>query len=254
MKTTSTVAIHKPLFQLPAVAGTIERRILVNFRCRPDNLARLVPAPFRPKLINGWGMGGVCLIRLRGIRPAFLPEIGGLNSENSAHRVAVEWDDHGMTHEGVYIPRRDTNTLFNQLLGGKLFPGAHHAAEFRIYETSGRFKLQMRSRDGAAFVRVNARVTDHLPTDSIFRSLDEASDFFRAGALGWSLRTNEDQFDGLELHCNTWRMEPLAVEKIESSFFGNATLFPPGSAIFDSAFLMRNIAHEWHAQGRLKKT
>src|SRR5215469_685094 len=99
MKTASIFAIHKPRFQLPAVAGTIERRILVNFRCRPDVLARILPAPFRPKLINDWGMAGICLIRLGGIRPAFLPAIGGLNSENAAHRIAVEWDDHGINRE-----------------------------------------------------------------------------------------------------------------------------------------------------------
>jgi hypothetical protein len=253
MKTAEIFSVHKPRFQIRAVAGTIERRILVNFRCRPDTLARILPAPFRPKLINGWGMGGICLIRLGGIRPAFLPAIGGLKSENAAHRIAVEWDDHGTIREGVYIPRRDTNALLNQLLGGKLFPGAHHAAEFHVYETGGRFKIEIRSRDGATFVRVNARVNDQLPPDSVFNSLDEASAFFRAGALGWSSRESDGEFDGLELHCNTWRMEPLAVEKIASSFFGNTALFPPGSAIFDSAFLMRNIAHEWHAQGRLER-
>ncbi len=253
MKTASTFAIHKPRFQLPAVAGTIERRILVNFRCRPDALARILPAPFRPKLINGWGMAGICLIRLGGIRPAFLPAIGGLTSENAAHRIAVQWDEDGTAREGVYIPRRDTNALLNQLVGGKLFPGMHHAAEFRVYETTGRFKVEMRSRDSSAFIRVQARVTDQLPPGSIFCSLDEASDFFQAGALGWSSRTNADQFDGLELHCNEWRMEPLAVEKVESSFFENTALFPPGSAIFDSAFLMRNISHEWHAQGRFER-
>lgn len=253
MKTASTFAIHKPAFQLPAVAGTIERRILVNFRCRPDVLARTLPAPFHPQLINGWGMAGICLIRLGGIRPAFLPLVTGLKSENAAHRIAVEWTEHDTTRHGVYIPRRDTNALFNQLVGGRLFPGIHHSADFHVYETAGRFKVEMRSRDGAMFVRVHARVTDHLPPDSAFRSLDEASEFFRGGALGWSSRTNEGEFDGLELLCEEWRMEPLAVEKVESSFFENFSLFPQGSVKFDSAFLMRSIAHEWHSQGRLAR-
>lgn len=253
MNTVSAFAVHKPRLQLPAVAGTIERRILVNFRCQPNVLSRILPAPFRPKLINGWGMAGICLIRLGGIRPAFLPAVGGLTSENAAHRIAVEWDERATIREGVYIPRRDTNALLNQLLGGKLFPGVHHAAEFRVLETTGRFKVEMRSRDGSAFVRVHARVTDRLPASSIFRTLDEASDFFRAGSLGWSSRTTQGEFDGLQLHCAEWRMEPLAVEKVQSSFFENAALFPSGSVIFDSAFLMRNIAHEWHAQGRLER-
>lgn len=251
MNTEPTFAIRQPRFQLPAVAGVIERRMLVNFRCRPDALARVLPAPFRPKLIHGWGVAGICLIRLGGIRPAFLPDIGGLRSENAAHRIAVEWDDNGIAREGVFIPRRDTNALFNRLMGGKIFPGVHHGAEFRVYETTESFKLDMHSHDEAAFVRVHARITDKLPAESIFQSLREASEFFRGGALGWSSRTGKGAFDGLELHCDQWRMEPLAVERVESSFFNDPKIFPADSAKFDSAFLMRDIAHEWHARGQL---
>jgi Uncharacterized conserved protein (COG2071) len=247
----NTSKIYQPRFHLPVISGIIERRMLVNFRCEPAVLARLLPPPFRPKLVNGWGMAGICLIRLGGIRPAFMPALCGLTSENAAHRIAVEWDESGATCEGVFVPRRDTNALLNRLAGGKIFPGVHHAANFAVKETENHFKLVMQSDDGEAFVRVSARVTDELPDGSVFNSLAEASDFFRGGALGWSARAADDELDGLELQCREWRMEPLAVEQVESSFFEDAKLFPPGSAKFDSAFLMRGIAHEWHARGRL---
>ena len=91
-----------------------------------------LPAPFRPKLVAGWGMAGICLIRLAGMVPAFLPLPCGLASENAAHRIAVQWDENGFVREGVFIPRRDTNALLNRLAGGRLFPGAHQAAKFII--------------------------------------------------------------------------------------------------------------------------
>src|ERR1700683_3947440 len=109
--------------QIPIIRGLIDRRILVNFRADSDVLARLLPAPFRPKLVNGMGMAGVCLIRLKSIRPRFLPAFLGISSENAAHRIAVEWDEDGETTEGVFIPRRDTSSRLNTLLGGRLFPG-----------------------------------------------------------------------------------------------------------------------------------
>jgi len=248
----NTFVIQKPRLQLPAVAGTIERRLLVNFRCRPDVLQNLLPTPFRPKLVRGWGMAGICLIRLGGIRPAFLGNIGGFGSENAAHRIAVEWDENGTTREGVFIPRRDTNALLNRLMGGRFFPGVHQAAEFRVNETENQFALEMRSKDGVHFVCVEARVADRLPGNSIFNSLEEASEFFRGGSLGWSAREQDNALDGLELGCHEWKMEPLAVERVESSFFGDRQLFPDGAALFDSAFLMRNIPHVWNARGRLK--
>ena len=50
--------------RIPVIAGVIDRRILANWRCDPAALARLLPAPFRPNLANGYGVAGVCLIRL----------------------------------------------------------------------------------------------------------------------------------------------------------------------------------------------
>ena len=43
-------------------------------------------------------------------------------------------------------------------------------------------------------------------------------------------------------------MEPLAVEEVSSSFFGDESLFPPDSIEFDCALLMRGIEHEWHGR------
>ena len=106
----------------PIIRGVIDRRILVNYRVDPDVLARILPAPFRPKLVNGMGMAGVCLIRLKHIRPRFLPAFLGISSENAAHRIAVEWDQDGEKKEGVFIPRRDTSSWLNTLAGGRLFP------------------------------------------------------------------------------------------------------------------------------------
>jgi hypothetical protein len=48
-----------------------------------------------------------------------------------------------------------------------------------------------------------------------------------------------------------WQVQPLAVERVESSFFENRALFPPGSVAFDCTLLMRGIEHEWHGRGQL---
>src|SRR5438270_2239709 len=104
--------------RLPVIHGMIDRRILVNYRCVPETLRTLLPAPFRPKVVSGWGMAGICLIRLRHVRPRGFPELLGVASENAAHRIAVEWDDDRITRQGVYIPRRDSSSQLNHLLGG----------------------------------------------------------------------------------------------------------------------------------------
>ena len=237
--------------RIPTVRGVIDRRILVNYHVDPGVLARLLPAPFRPKRIRGTGMVGICLIRLKNVRPTFLPSWLGVSSENAAHRSAVEWDEGGAVREGVYVRRRDTNSRLNALAGGRIFPGVHHHARFTVDEAADRFRVALRSDDGVTAMSVNGRRTDRLPESSVFHSLGEASQFFLSGSLGYSATPDPSRFQGLELRCLNWQVEPLEVEEVRSNFFEDELLFPKGSIRFDCALLMRGIEHEWHGKSDL---
>ena len=240
--------------RIPVIRGIIDRRILVNYRVDPKVLEKILPAPFRPKLVNGAGMAGVCLIRLKRIRPRYLPSFIGISSENAAHRIAVEWEQDGQQREGVFIPRRDTSSRLNTLVGGKLFPGVHHHATFRVQEKDDSYRLVLDSDDRQTHVLVEGRASAELPKNSIFHSVHDASEFFSKGSLGYSMTAQPGKFDGLELRSFNWKVFPLAVNKIESSFFENQTMFPLGSVQFDCALLMRGIDHEWLGRESLCST
>lgn len=237
--------------KLPGLRGTIDRRILANYRIDPSVMKRFLPEPFRPKIVNGFAIGGICLIRLKAIRPRFFPFRWGLSSENAAHRIAVEWEADGKSHEGVFIPRRDTSSLLNTLVGGRIFPGLHHRASFAVKESNASISVDMNSADGETRVLVCGTVTEIFPQTSIFGSISEASDFFKRGALGYSVTRINGNYDGLELRCRDWHMETLEVEQIESSFFDDRVRFPANSIQFDCALLMRKIEHEWHRREEL---
>lgn len=239
--------------RIPTLRGTIERRILVNYRIDPAVAARLLPAPFRPQLIRGHAMGGICLIRLRHIRPRGLPSWLGIASENAAHRFAVEWEQDGELRTGVYVPRRDSSSPLNALAGGRIFPGVHHRAKFEVAETGGHYRIAINGPNNLR-VRVAGHAAEALPQGSLFTSLAEASAFFEGGSLGYSATARPGQFDGLELRTFAWRVQPLAVEHVESSMFDNASLFPRGTVEFDNALLMRDLQHEWRGRGQLRDT
>lgn len=233
--------------RLPTIQGIIRRRILVNYRVDPDVMQREIPSRFRPKLHNGQAVAGICLIRLEHIRPKMLPGIVGINSENAAHRVAVLWDDEqGVTREGVFIRRRDTNSEINHLLGGRLFPGEHNRAAFSVRESGIGIELAMKSEDDSVAVNVVGRISYSLPQTSIFPSLPAASAFFEGGSLGYSVTSDPNRLDGIILQTKEWRVEALDVEEVYSSYFADESKFPKGSVEFDNALIMRNIAHEWH--------
>jgi len=233
--------------RIPVIKGTIKRRLLVNFRADPAAVQRILPKPFRPKLHRGFSLVGICLIRLEQIRPAALPGVLGLSSENAAHRIAVEWTDAaGTQREGVFIPRRDTSSLLNRLAGGRIFPGEHQPAQFSIVDIGGHVELSMQSLDGVVSVRVVGDESDSLPSSSCFGSLPEASAFFEGGSLGYSVTRDGDRFDGLRLRTLDWRMRALSITEVHSTFFADRKRFPDSSIQFDHALVMRDLLHEWH--------
>jgi hypothetical protein len=197
------------------------------------------------------GMAGVCLIRLKHIRPRFLPAFLGISSENAAHRIAVEWDQDGKQQDGVFIPRRDTSSRINTLAGGRLFPGVHHHARFVVHEYADHLRVAVDSDDQKTHLLVEGHVGTELPATSIFSSLAEGSRFFEQGSVGYSVTRKLGEFDGLELRSLSWRVMPLVVERVESSFFENREVFPPRSVVFDSALLMQDVEHEWHGRGSM---
>lgn len=237
---------------LSDVEGIIDRRILLNFRVDPEVAGRLVPPPFRVNTSKGPAIGGICLIRLTGLRPNRIPRAFGIKTESAAHRFAVEWDsddDHG---HGVYIPRRETDSRLSVLLGGRAFPGRHHRAHFRVAEDAGQYEIELRSADGANRVSVRARQGRALPGSSIFRDVTEASDFFRRDTLGYSATRQPGCYDGLELDAARWDIDPLAVDDVRSTFFDDPSIFPPGSVEFDCALSMRRTRARWRSRPQLR--
>lgn len=234
--------------KIPILQGVIKRRILVNYNAEPEVISKILPKSFRPKLHKGKAVAGICLIGLENIRPKSLPEAFGFSSENAAHRIAVTWkNEDGQIQEGVYIPRRDTNSNINSLVGGTLFPGEHHKAFFSIEESGTVIDFAMSSKDEKVKVKLKGKVAETLPENSIFKSLVEVSKFFEKGSLGYSVKSNSDSLDGLVLHIENWEIKPLDLDFVESSFYDNENLFPKGSIQFDNALLMQNIKHEWHS-------
>ncbi len=232
--------------KIPQIKGIIDRRILVNFTVDPAVAKKIIPFPFKPKIYKGKAIAGICLIRLKHIRPKGFPGFLGISSENGAHRIAVEWNERNVFKEGVFIPRRDSSSLLNSLAGGRIFPGRHYHAKFDVKEKDDHYHIAFTSSDGTT-ISIDADITENFNLNSVFSNLNEASEFFKKGAIGYSQKGSI--YEGLELRTNSWKVEPLSVESVKSSFFENGDIFPAGSVQFDNAILMRQIKHEWHYLG-----
>jgi Uncharacterized conserved protein (COG2071) len=239
---------------LPQLQGVIERRLLVNYRADPDVVANYLPAPFRPQLVGGASVVGICLLRLGAMRPHRLPPWFGLRSENAAHRVAVEWDTPDGPRAGVYIPRRDSESLANVLIGGRLYPGEHERARFETDESGADLRVTFASVDGSVAVDAQVRIAEMLAGSELFADLDRASQFFERGADGYSATREPGRYDGLRLETRAWKVEPANVDHVRSSFFENTSVFPHGSVELDCALVMRDVPVVWHPLESVRAT
>ena len=92
--------------------------------------------------------------------------------------------------------------------------------------------VAFRSRDGVVTAGVAGHVGSVLPACSLFDSVEASSQFFAAGACGWSVTDEPGRFDGLELRTAEWAVSAFDVERVHSSFFDDEAVFPHGPLMF----------------------
>lgn len=222
------------------ITGTIDHRILLNYRIDPEVMKKQLPPEFTPKIVNGYAIGGICQVSLSNMRPKGLPAIVTTRSHNAAHRIAVV----SSKGEGVYVTRRDTNSRLNTLTGGKIFPGVYRRALFEVDASGDHYAVKIIANKGIPLMTIDATVSDILPNGSIFESSQAVSAFFEGGSMGWSTKEGGG-FDAIELRTPEWRMEPMKIQEEYSAYFSDETKFPKGSVTFDSAMIIRNLKHSW---------
>jgi hypothetical protein len=230
---------------LPKITGTIDRRILLNYRAPLALVSDLLPGPFEVRSVNGFALIGVCLIRFKALRPAFLPAVMGISSENAAHRISIVWSDDEGTQTGVYVTRRDTNSAFVKLTGGRVFPGVHSHAKFDVEETSDRVAISISDSDGV-LVSLSGQISDEF-SSQVFASHDEASRYFQDDRIGYSPSRRDVELEGLKLNCHEWVTSNLGIDE---SFVREFSALSP-EIQFDHALIMHGISHDWSEVPRL---
>lgn len=126
--------------------------------------------------------------------------------------------------------------------GAERFDGAvqfGRSVQFDRSETGDRIRLSMTAPN--ASVRADVRVGTGW-TSTPFGTVEDASAFFRNGAVGWSPSRDGRRLEGLRLDPTAWAVQPGEALNVESSFFD---ALPAGSATLDCVLVMRNMPITW---------
>ena len=226
------------------ITGKIERRILINYRVAPQVLKPILPPQFSPRVKNGFTICGICLIQFSKMRPTFLPEYMGSSSENGTHRFCVQWNNGENLQKGVYVLQRFTNSRLHELGSNLLSPGALSFAKFNSYKDGDEYGVKFQSNDGY-IVNVKAKKSNNF-SSSVYDSLEEVSHDFETDSIGYS-PSQKSHYNGVEIITKTWKITPMEIISMQSSFFENENIFPKGSVELDHCFFMEDINHTWRS-------
>lgn len=225
----------------PVLQATLVRRVLIAFRLDPEASVHLVPGPFSLQLVNGFAVGCISLDRVTGLRPRGMPAATGISVEHAAHRIAVEWNQGGRAARGCFVVARHSSSRLTVGVGDRLFPGEHERATFEVTDHDSALRIKLESRHGRTSVDASVAVVADVPGGELFRSTDDAWQFFRRAAVSYSLRRQGGLLDGLDARTDESRVQAAVIEHVSSS------VFRLDLATADAAFVMREVPVEWHA-------
>ncbi len=222
-------------------------RIVVFYRIAPERSKVVLPSGYRLREINGYGIGGIVLVR----RPAGHPTL--ISTRLVAHCTVIHFVDviragRRQPETGVLVMRYDTSSRLNALLGRGWRQRQHHA-RFRIIESGGSVSFQGDSDDRSMHVAFSAQPQQNLVHRSVFPAKEQLLQMLRDDLrcirlTGRVERRGDSQSAGGQL-----QMVPLRVERLESSLFADPQRFPDGAAEFDSAYCLRDKEVVWSEQG-----
>jgi|GEM_PF-1202959 Uncharacterized conserved protein (COG2071). len=229
-----------------SVTGVCDRRVILNWRVDPKLIAKQLPHPFRPRLVNGKAIVGIDVLKLFDMRPTGFPSFAGFATENAVDRISVEWEEGGSTVQGLFVPNRYSPSAVNALVSiARLFPTVFKHATFDFEERNGKFRISLIM--GGNRLEMEAKESDQLEAKSVFKTAQSASDFHRDSKISYSPSHDSDIFDAVYLKTLDWNATPLKVHSLSYTFIERAY---PG-AEFDSALIMKSTRHEWHGLGAI---
>ena len=223
----------------------LEQRLLMVFRAEPHSLAKWLPADVHLRPFRGLGIAGIWIERRPQKASRLLPA-RLVATQNIVHHIYVTNDLAPQREKaGILVVRRDTSSRWQSWSTTGPEVVRRHHARFRVRRRHESIDLIADSDDRVMHVALAARLTEHLPDDSAFRSVADATAFLQPsaaflGAVGG--------LAPLVSHRSTkWRLQPLAVKRVESSLFSSPTT-PSGRLEFDSAFTLRSIEFSWQQE------
>ncbi len=235
--------------RLAQATGVLENTVMLNFRTDVEVLKRILPFPFDPRLVDGFGLVSILLFRMKDLYCETNIGWPSLPSDHVLYRISVSFNHGGRRQSGMYILRHEVNTRLplRQRRRG-LFPLAGSPVRWNKNPWKDQFEWTLKSGSRTK-LQVKARPGRSFSGGSLFQNLEEAADFFSHERFVLAPRYQQSIFSSTHFLPLSWEVKPLQVLRLKTDFKQLANLFPSDRIFYDSGLMWPQMPCKWQKSG-----
>jgi hypothetical protein len=232
------------------VKAHMVERYIFNYRIRPEELKRRLPAPWlEPQVVKGFSAVSFCILWLERLTVAPIPSIIPFSTISCAFRIGV-MDMSGPAPEpSVYVTDRWADLALISMLSPLILQDTIPVIKAAIgHDNDGGTHVQMAYTDGSSLFSASVRPTaDGVLGSSVFDSLQGFSDFIKGGVTSYGPSLTPGMLTKVELYKEDVAYLPLKAH-IEFSELADETWSDAGME-FDSAVQAKGAEYVWAYRG-----
>jgi uncharacterized protein YqjF (DUF2071 family) len=204
------------------MTGSLNRCLLLTYRCRPERVRHLLPSGLHLVTFRGWAFWNVVLCEVEKMRPDGPLHLIEITYKHIAYRLYVR--THGMPGaelDGLCFVRSDVDNALIANFGDRLTDFRFHLADIS-FEADGGLKAQVKTRDRKADATFAWKESNafQLSPRSPFKTVEEARSFLKHRPLGLSMSEDGEtlRVASVERDELRWRETPLNIEHAQFDF------------------------------------
>ena len=223
------------------IAAHFRHSLVLAYAFPRETLEPLLPPALELDTHGDCGLAAAAFVQTERLRPAFMPEVLGLDFFLAGYRIFVRVAMQPSLR-GLYILRSDTDRRSMVFFGNALTQYRYRLADASCHLTGDRLEIQI--RPGVDVVADLASGSVPLPEGSPFSDEREARRF--AGPLPYTFHHEQETGSLLAVRGTRSGWEPrlVAVSVRELTFFASGP-FADADANLANAFYVGDVDYRW---------
>jgi len=237
-----------PFFR--SVGAHMVERYIFNYRIRPDELKKRLPAPWlEPQVMNGYSVVSFCILWLEKLTLTPIPSILQFSTISCAYRIGVLDVSGEVPVPSVYVLDRWADLPMCSRLGPMILQDTIPVIKASIaHDNEKGTRVQMSYTDGSALFEAAVRPREGGFSSSVFDSVSAFAGFIRDGVSSYAPSLHPGKLTKVDLHKEEVDYEPLEA-KVDFSELNEESWSEAGMELDCIVRAKTGARYKWTYQG-----